>query len=258
VTATTLLEKAYGSFSPQSLETMLSFMCKDLKVKIRVKSKTIRDWVQIEVTGEDESVALRLLDQEIGLAPTSTEEVRKSSNLRGKVIESNKSTAELHIDVGVFAPTICDAIVPLPRLQAQLADGKNLSLQRLIQLFCLYDFAPLHIKIVADLNAEKGLWEAELSETQLSQFSGWLRSNLDRLTVLGASRREVEEVVEKSKHFRDILKIETLGLYEHAMACKLGTDAVGLIPKLGPYLRRARFAPFSPRKIKKEIKLEDY
>jgi len=258
VTATTLLEKAYGSFSPRTLETMLLSLCKDLKVKIKVKGKTIRDWIQIEVTGEDESVALRLIDQEIGLAPTSTEEVRKFSALRGKAIDSGKSVAELRIDVGVFAPTICDAIVPLPCLQAQLADGKNLPLQRLIKMFCLYDFAPLRIKIVADLNTEKGFWEAELSETQLSQFSDWLWSNLDRLIVLGANRREIEEAVERSRHFRDILKIEATGLFEHAIVCKLGTDAVGLMPKLGPYLRHAYFAPFSPRKIKEEIKREGY
>jgi len=258
VTATTLLEKAYGSFSPRSLETMLSFMCKDLNIQIEVKSQTTRNWIQIEVTGEDESVALRLLDREIGLAPASTGDVRKFSTLRGKVINSDKSTVELHVDVGVFAPTICDAVIPLPNLQAQLADGKNLPLQRLTKLFCLHDFAPLHIEILADLNTEKGVWEAELSEAQLSQFSGWLRSNLDRLVVLGASHREVEEAVERSRHFRDVLKTETLGLYERAIVCKLGTDAVGLMPKLGPYLRHAYFAPFSPRKIKEEVKREEF
>jgi len=254
VTATSLLEKAYGSFSPRALETMLSSLCKGLKVKIKVQGKTTRDWIQIEVRGEDESVALRLLDREIGLAPVSADNVGKFSALRGQVMGSDKSTTELRVDIGVLSPRACDTFIPLQRLQAQLADGKNLQLQRLIKLFCLYDFTPLHIKIVADLNAEKGLWEAELSETQLSQFYGWIRSSLDRLIVLGASHEEVEEAVERSKHLRDVLQIETLGLLEHAIPCKLGTDAVGLMPKLGPYLHHAFFAPFSPRKIKEELK----
>jgi hypothetical protein len=41
-----------------------------------------------------------------------------------------------------------------------------------------------------------------------------------------------------------------LGLFEHALVCKLGTDAVGLISKVGRGLRNARFVVFSPRKIR--------
>jgi len=254
VTTTTLLEKAYGSFSQQTLDAILASMCKGLRVKMKVKGKTTQEWIQVEITGEDESVALRLLDREIGLAPISAEEIGKFSALRGRVIQYDKSTTELRIDIGVYAPRFCSAVISLQRLQAQLADGKNLPLGRLIELFCLYNFAPLHIKIVADLDKEKGLWEAELSEMQLTQFSDWLRSNLDRLIVFGASRREVENAVEKARHFRDIVKIETMGLFEHAIHCKLGTDAVGLVPRLGPYLRLALLAPFSPRKIKEVIR----
>jgi len=258
VTALTLLEKAYGSLSPHRLETTLSFMCKDLKVRIRVKGKTTRDWIQIDVVGEDESVAIRLIDQEIGLAPVSNDKVGKFSALKGKVFDSDTATTELRFDVGVFEPRVCDAAIPLQRLQAQLADGKNIPLQRLIKLFCLNSFTPIQVKIVTNFNPEKGFWEAELSEMQLYQFSDWLKSNLDRLIVLGASREEAEEAVERSRHFRDILKIESLGLYEHAIVCKLGTDAVGLMPKLGPYLRHAALSPFSPRKIKEEVKREEY
>jgi hypothetical protein len=258
VTAVTLLEKAYGSFSQQRFETMLSFLCKDLKVKIRVKGKAARDWVQIDITGEDEPVALKLLDREVGLAPVSADAVGRFSGLRGKVIGVDKSTTELRVDVGVFEPRISDTVVPLQRLQAQLADGKDLPLQRMIQLFCLVDFMPVHIKIVGDLNSERGFWQAELSETQLFHFNDWLRSNLDRLIVLGASVRDVEVAVERSRHFRDVLRVEALGLFEHAVLCKLGTDAVGLMPKLGPYMRHAFLTPFSPRRIKEEIKREEY
>ncbi len=259
MTAITLLEKAYGSFSARSLEALLSSLCKDLRVKIKVKGRTTRNWIQIELTGEDESVALRLLDQEIGLAPVSEDKVAKFSTLCGKVYDSEKTaTSELHIDIGVFEPRVYVATIPIRHLQAQLADGRNLPLQRLVRLFCLNDFVLLSIKIVTDLNGEKGVWQAELSEAQLSQFSSWLKSNLDRLIVLGANRSEVEAAVERSGHFRDVSRIETLGPYEHAVLCKLGTDSIGLLPKLGPYLRHASLAPFSPRRIKEETKRESY
>ena len=83
----------------------------------------------------------------------------------------------------------------------------------------------------------------------MSQFARWLHAYIDRLVVFGAPRSHVEHAVKESQHFRDIIRIDSLGLLEHAVVCKLGTDAVGLIPKLGKLLSTAKLAPFSPRKI---------
>ena len=253
MTIVTLLEKAYGSFSTRSFETMLRELCGDLKIKVGVLGSSPRGWIKIDVSGDDEAVALRLLDREIGFSPTSTEGVNRFSVFRGKVVDSAKSGTELYVDIGLFDSGICDAFVPLWRLQAQLGDGKKIPLQRLAELFCLFDFAPLSVRIVSDLSREKGVYEAELSENQLSRFSGWLSSNLDRLIVLGAGRGEVVNAVERAHHFRDVSQIETLGPLEHALLCKLGTDAVGLVPRLGPHLPAANLAPFSPRKVKQLI-----
>jgi hypothetical protein len=38
-------------------------------------------------------------------------------------------------------------------------------------------------------------------------------------------------------------------MFEHALTCKLGTDATGLIPKIGRYMRNAAFIVFNPKKI---------
>jgi hypothetical protein len=253
VTTFTLLEKAYSSFSSRHFETLLWSLCKDLKVKIKVEGRTTRNWIEIDLAGEDEQVATKLLDREIGLAPVSEGKIKRFSVLKGRILGSEKAVTELGVDVGVFRPGVCDAVIPLKRLQAQLADGRELSLQGLVKLFCLRDFMPLYVKIVGALDRETGRWEAELSEKQLSEFTDWLRSNLERLIVLGAGRGEVEQAVERSKHFRDVVKIESLGLYEHIVTLKLGTDAVGLMPRFGPFLRQASLAPFSPRRIKEEI-----
>lgn len=254
MTAATLLEKAHGSFSPPTFETMVLSICQDLRAEIKVQGKTIRGWIKIDVKGEDESAAISLLNHEIGLAPISIGNVKKFSSIRGKVIDCDKSTDRLRVDIGVYEPKVCDAAIPLWRLRAQLADGKNLPLESLIELFCLHDFMRLDVKIIADLNVANDECEAELSERQLSQFSAWLMSNLDRLIVLGASHDEVEKAVDKARHFRDVIKIERVGPLEQAILCKLGTDGVGLIPKLGPYLRTAYLAPFSPRKIRQIIR----
>jgi hypothetical protein len=45
-------------------------------------------------------------------------------------------------------------------------------------------------------------------------------------------------------------------MFEHALVCKLGTDAAGLISKLGRILRSARFAVFNPRRIRGFLQLK--
>jgi hypothetical protein len=122
-----------------------------------------------------------------------------------------------------------------------------------MEVFCLCDFMPLRIKVLDALNIRTGLWEAELSEQQLSRFADWLDSNLDRLVVLGSTRGEIEQAVARKHHFRDVIRIEALGPFEHVVVCKLGTDAVGLMPKLGPYVGRASLMPFSPRRVKQLV-----
>jgi len=246
----TLLEKAYGHFSAETFEPMLKSLCKGLKVQIKVKGKTAQEWIQVEVSGEDESVVLKLLNSEFGLAPNSTDNVQKFSVLRGRIVESGKTSSGLLVDVGVFEPRVVYAKIPIESLQAQLADGKRLPFQRLTELFCLLDYVPLLVKIVdTDWHGENEAFLAELSERQLALFTDWLRSSLDRLLILGAQYDEVERAAEASRHFRDVVKIESLGWLEHALVCKLGTDAVGLIPAIGRFLRTATLAPFSPRKI---------
>jgi hypothetical protein len=250
----TLLEKAYSHFPAEAFESTLKSLCKGLKVQVKVKSKTVQEWIQVEVNGEDESVSLQLLNNEFGLAPNNADNVEKFSVLRGKIVDSGKTATELCVDVGVFTPRVVYAKIPLQNLQAQLADGKKLPLQRLTELFCLLDYVPLNVKIVdTALDDENGTFSAELSERQLALFTNWLRSSLDRLVISGAQHSNVEYAVEASRHFRDVVNIESLGWLEHAIVCKLGTDAVGLIPAMGRFMRTAILAPFSPRKVRQIV-----
>jgi len=250
----TLLEKAHSGFSPEAIEPILKSLCKGLKVQVKVKDKTPQGWIQAEVYGEDESVALQLLNNEFGLTPNNVGNIEKFMVLRGRFVDLGKTTTELLVDVGVFAPKVVYAKIPLQRLQAQLADGEKLPLSRLTELFCLLDYLPLYVKIMdTDLEVENEAFVAELSERHLLLFSDWLSSSLDRLIVLGAQRSHVEHAVETSRHLRDVVKIESLGWLEHAIVCKLGTDAVGLIPAVGRFLRTATLAPFSPKKIRQIV-----
>jgi hypothetical protein len=249
----TVLEKLYGSGSPETFETAYSSLYKGLKVKLDFAGTTSREWVQIDVSGEDETAATSFLDREIGLAPASSSKVSKFSVFRGKVVFSGKSESELLVDLGIFSPKLCDAVLPVQRLRAQLSDGKEIPLQRLVELFCLYDNLPLEVKVVQDAEGEEKTVEAKLSEEQVNLLSSWVRHRFDRLIILGAPFSDVERTVKKSRLWRDIIKIDSLGTLEQVILCKLGTDAVGLIPKLGRFLPNSVLVPFSPKKILEAI-----
>jgi hypothetical protein len=251
--AVTVLEKLYGSGSPETFEKLYSSLVSGLKVQLSFAGTTNRGWIQIDVSGEDETVALSLLDREIGLAPVSLDKLKKFSVMQGKVVFSSKSEKELYVDLAVFSPKVSDAVLSGKRLCAQLADGKELTLQELVELFCLYDNLPLEVKIVQGVEEANKNVEAGLSEAQLSLFSRWVRCRFDRLIILGSLFSDVERAVKFSRHSRDIIKTESLGVLEQVVLCKLGTDAVGLIPKLGRYLKSAVLVPFSPKKILEAI-----
>ena len=245
----TVLEKLFGSGSPETFERLCSILVNGLKVQLRFVGTTDRGWIQLEVSGEDEIVALSLLDREIGLAPASLNELQKFSVVRGKIVFANRSNDKICVDLGVVSPQSCDATLLEKQLRAQLADGKELKLHNLVKLFCLYDNMPLEVKIAKDVKRESKTVEALLSEAQLSLFRSWIRSRFDRLIILGSLFSEVEQAVKLSRHSRDVIKTESLGVLEQVVLCKLGTDAVGLIPKLGRYLKSAVLVPFSPKKI---------
>ncbi len=245
----TILEKLYGSGAPEIFEKQYSDLVSGLEVQLRLVGATDRGWMQLEVSGEDETAALSLLDQEIGLAPVSLDKLKKFSTVQGKVVFSSKSKKELYVDFGVFSPQVTDAVVSEKQLCAQLADGKHVPLLELAELFCLYDNMPLEVKIAEDTKEANTYVDAVLSEAQVSLFSRWVRCRFDRLIVLGSRFSDVEEAVKLSRHSRDIIRVESLGVLEQVILCKLGTDAVGLIPRLGRYIKPSVLVPFSPKKI---------
>ena len=249
MTTITVLEKLYGSSSPKTFEEIYSSLVNGLNVQLRFAGTTDRGWIKLDVFGDDEAAALSVLDREFGLAPGVLDKLEKFSFMKGKVIFSNKSANDLHVDLVTVSQKVLEATVSEKSLQAQLADGKEVPLKKLVELFCLYDNLPLKIKIYEDANMRSETVKAQLSEMQLSLFHKWIRFRFDRLIILGSIFHDVERAVKLSRLSRDIIKIESLGVLEQVVLCKLGTDAVGLIPKLGRYLKSSVLVPFSPKKI---------
>ena len=242
----TLSAKVYNRFQLKFVDRFLKSMLKGLKVETKICEVSSRGLVQIAVSGEDEKIALRYLDKEIGLCPMLLEYVEKFSTVKGYMASLNKK--ELYVDIGVFSPSTIDAAISIERLQAQLVDGRKTASKRIAELFGFVKNLPLTVKICS-VNKGNSRVEAVLSEKQLALYRSWTKSLLDRLIVLGASFNETMLSLKKARCNRDVLNIEPLGLFENAIVCKLGTDAAGLIPKIGGKLRNANFTTFNPREI---------
>lgn len=249
----TVLDKLYGSNSPLKIEETYSSLINGLKVQLNFVGITERRWIQLDISGADETIALNLLDREIGLAPQSLKKIKKFSILKGKIAFCTKKENNIYIDLGVNYPNVLDAVISEKLLQSQLADGLEIPIKNLLKLFCLIENIPLKIQIRKDVSPRTHTIEAQLSESQISLFSNWICSQLDRLIILGSLFSKVEKAVKSSRHSRDIIKIESLGTLEQIVLCKLGTDAVGLIPNIGRHLKSAILVPFSPKKIVKEL-----
>ena len=248
MTTLTLLTRIYNVNQLNQIGKALKLSFEGLNVEAKILGIAADRWVQIALAGEDESIAANYITKEIGFCPTSFENAKKFPTLNGYVTNFEKSREELSIDVGVFQPKIVHATIPLRHLQAQLVDGRKIALRKIVELFGFCEDLPINIK-VARVNEEGSHIEAELSTRQVEKYEGWQESLLDRLLVLGSSLYEVKRTLEYAKLNRDVISVESLGMFEHTLTCKLGTDAAGLISKIGRILKSAKFAVFNPRKI---------
>jgi hypothetical protein len=244
----TLLIKARNDFKLNQADRSLKAILKGLDAKVEIVGANSRGWMQILVTGQDEQVALKYLGDKIGFCPVELEKVTVFSTFKGFLKDSGQYKNELVVDIGVFNPKYVEAVVPLNRLQAQIGDGRKMALSKLAELFGLRENVPLNIR-VTQVDLQKQYVEAELSDEQQQRFLDWTRSMLDRLLIIGASFSEVRSTIRQSDIIRDVVRIEPLGMFEHAIVCKLGTDAAGLIPKIGKSLQKAVFTVYNPRNI---------
>ncbi|MCW3995437.1 MAG: DUF2110 family protein [Candidatus Bathyarchaeota archaeon] len=244
----TLLVKASHTGQLRQVEEMLKNQFEDLEVEVRVLGSLPGRWVQVSLLGEDEGVATSYIKKEIGTCPISIEDALATADLRGYISKVDGAKQELMVDVGVFEPKVTQATIPVHTLQMQLTNGREVTLQKIASSYALCEGVPLNVKLIADKGEIKEGVLAELSAVHVEKMFRWRDSLLDRLIVLGASEDFVKTVLERTRLTRDVIDVETLGLFEHALTCKLGTDAAGLIPRIGRYMRNSAFVVFSAAK----------
>jgi hypothetical protein len=249
MTELTLLVKASNLGQVKQIDELLKTQFEELDVEVKVLTNSANRWVQVSLSGEDEAIASSYINKEIGTCPTNLENAKNYSVLRGYISKLDLTKQELIVDVGIFEPKIVLATIPLARLQEQLVEGKKMDLKKIAEAYGFAERSPLSIKPLLFPIAEEGeVLQAELSVTQVEKLQGWQQSLLDRLIILGASKETIENVLERTRLNRDVIDIETLGMFEHALTCKLGTNAAGLVGIVGRYLRNSVFVVFNAKK----------
>lgn len=256
MTAHTLLARIYTPRQLRQIEKQLRAQFEGLNVNSRIIGTVVDKWAQVDISGEDESIATNYLAKEFGFCPETLISVRKFAALKGYITDLRKSGEALFLDVGIFQPAPIYAQIPLQRLQAQIVDGRKLALNKIAEIFGFCEDLPLNVKITAVDKTGEHL-EAELTTLQAETYITWEESLLDRLIVVGSINSEINRTLSYTGLNRDIIAVEPLGPFEQVLTCKLGTDAAGLISKIGRNLRNTRIEVFSPRRIRQFFKTED-
>ena len=98
MTTITLLAKIYNSHQLKQIETTLDELLGDLSVETKVKGTAANKWVQVDLSGEDEAIATKLLEREIGFCPVNIAHIKKFDALKGYVthFEKSKEQSDFH------------------------------------------------------------------------------------------------------------------------------------------------------------------
>jgi hypothetical protein len=191
-------------------------------------------WLQVRARGEDAGAFLNLLKQEYGEAPVSRSNLEKWDAVRGFVAGAGRIGYGVYVDIGVQDPRPKDALYPLHRMRAQLADGEPRSAREILDGNALVDFVPLKM-IVTELEGEN--ITVELDDGARDSLVSWRKYPFDRVIVVGADKGFVENAVRVSGLESDVVKVESLSLFVQSVLCKIGTEAPGVIAKIGNRLR---------------------
>ena len=248
----TLLQKK-GSVEEKDfhnqLNTAIHKLIGTLSATATFSSFTNQGWTTISVDGEDAEVVTELLSRTFGVASIDASKTERYENYRGVV--KNVSTSGITVDIGIERPKTTFVNVKLSTLQAQLADGQKISSRRIAEYYCISIETPISIRVTLISPSEIEGW---LSDSQISQFSRWISTGLERIQVFNCLPTQLDFAIRKAQLERDIVASEQLSLTVQSILCKFGTNAIGLIPRIGSILRKSELKPFIPRRIQEECR----
>ena len=245
----TILQKP-GHFTAKefnsNLENALRTLKGDLSSTIKLDGFSKKGLARIAITGDDSEVISELVARELGQAQTELAEVELQGVYEG--IIAGEMSDGVEVDIGIDRPRPANVKIGVGALRAQLADGKSMGLNEIIRDYCLYSGSKASVRVT---RLELGRVDIRgwFADSHIEGLSSWISGSLDRIQIFDCFQQEAESAIRKTNIERDIVAVEPLTLTAQSVVCKLGTDAVGLIPKLGTPLRKRALNPFIPKRI---------
>lgn len=228
------------------LEKTLANIAGSLSASITLDGFSEMGWTRVDMQGDDSEVLSELISRQLGRAQIYLSGIELHEVYRGVVIGERKGN--LGVDLGIEQPRPINLIVKEDTLRAQLTDGKTLPLKEIMDHYCLIADSSVSVRVTR-LDLDTGTIEGWLSDAQIELFSDWITTGLDRIQVFHCLPEKVATAIRKANLERDVIATEPMSLTAHSVVCKIGTDAAGLIPKLGSILRQSKLRPFLPHRI---------
>jgi len=235
-----LAEKIPEQASRRGLGPLRKFLDDEARgLRVEWEFSLRKGWLEVRAKGEDAEAFLNFLGNEFGKVPVESSHVEKWDTNRGYIASSGKVGFGVYVDIGVFEPVARDGLYPLHRMRAQLTDGVSKSCREILDENGLVDDFPVAVRVIG---VENGRISVELSDETRELLASWHRLPFDRVVAIGVSESEAERAVKTAGLWFDVIRIEPLSMFAQCLVCKIGTDAPGVISKLGNRLRCVRLA----------------
>jgi hypothetical protein len=218
----------------------------DVSIKLGVSANS---FVTGEAQGSDSEFFIELIRREMGLAPQNLSDIETHDNFKAFVSGIDTKRQSIAVEIGPVS-TNTKSQITREALIAQLCDGKGIPVDRVAETYCLQEGIPIHVRITS-INPERRQIEAWISDDQVARFEQWRRERMHRIIAVGGSRNRLSEAIRLSKAERDVIEIKELSFAAYSLVCKLGTDAPGIIARIGRFASEFRLYAFLPEKVDK-------
>ncbi|MFC5136116.1 MULTISPECIES: DUF2110 family protein [Haloferacaceae] len=179
------------------------------------------DFVQVDVTGDDATVARNVLAETWGAIVAHDEGFVAGETYVG-TLESWDAEGFV-LDAGEE--------VHVPADELGLGVGAP---EQVVERFGLVQHLPMAFVYGGDIG-DPDADPHRLADAERDRLYDWQRGP-GRLNVNSATRGEVRATVNRAGHAQDIVTVERLGLLEQSVVCAEGTDPPGLLAAIGSYL----------------------
>lgn len=243
-----LLDKIYNIKDEKQLERISSVYLSYLNRIIggfpstSISLKKLRNFDQrfeIVIKGPEEVFVHNILKKEVGLIQ-DYEDLKIGEKLQGNLKNPGKVGFGIFVDCGIMNP-LTDVLISLHSLRKQLCGGNKLPARKIIKVYDFIDNFPVFLKIIEIDKSKKEIY-GEFDQRTLDLFKRIVDEKIDAIFISGATKNQIKKAIERKGHFKDVISVKRFGFLEHIALLKEGTQAPGIISRIGPSLRNVKIS----------------